>query len=77
MFPELDDHRAIDEQLLAIFQLANGILSRCFQAALNVIDFNTVAQLVQLRHDVADLLDHQIRGKVTMDVVDRLHRIDA
>ena len=63
MLAEPDDVLAVDEQFLAVLELADGVFADRLQPALDVVDLDRVAQLAELLDDVADLLDHQVRRR--------------
>ncbi len=72
MLAELDDVLAVDEQFLPVLELPHCVFADRLQAALDVVDLHRVVEFGELFDDVADLLDHQVRGEVAVDLVDRL-----
>ena len=77
MLAQANDHFAFDEQLLPVLELADGVFADGFQAALDVIGLDRVAQFLELGDQAADLFDHQVRREVAVDIVDRRQRFDA
>ena len=69
---ELNDVLTIDIQFVFITQLSNRVFTNGFQATLNVVNFDRLAHLGKLADNVAHFVDHQIRCKVAVDLVDRL-----
>ena len=72
----LDDVFAIDEEVLSVLELSDSVLADRLQPALDVIDLDAVFEFPELVDDVADLVDHQVRGEVAVDVVDAFQRAD-
>ena len=73
---QADDVFAFNEQLVAVFELADGVFADRLHPALDVVDLDAVVQLFEPAHEVADLFDHQVRGEVAVDVVDRVEALD-
>ena len=72
MVTQADDIGARFEQFLPVFQLADRILAQGLQSRMDITSLYRIAQLLQLLDDVPHLLDHQIRGEVTIDIADGL-----
>ena len=51
-----------------------GIFTDRLQSTLDVVDLDGILELFEPRHDIADFIDHQIRGKIAVDFVDRVER---
>ena len=68
---------AVDEQLLAVLQLPDGVFADGFQAALDVVGLHGFVHRHELIHQVADFADHQVGGEVPVDFVDFLENGDA
>ena len=73
----LDDVVTADEQVLAILELPDGVLADRLQSTLDVVDLDAVLEFLELVDDVADLVDHQVRGEVAVDVVDAFEGSDS
>src|SRR5687768_9000762 len=72
VFAELDYVLAIDEQFLAILELADGFLANALELRLDVIGLDGIAEFGELRDKIADLLDHEVAGVIAVDLGDGL-----
>ncbi|GIS57781.1 MAG: hypothetical protein CM1200mP2_00060 [Planctomycetaceae bacterium] len=77
MVAHLDDVVTADEQVLAILELPDGVLADRLQSTLDVVDLDAVLEFLELVDDVADLIDHQVRGEIAVDVVDTFEGSDS
>ena len=77
MAAHLDDIFTFHEQFLPILQLPHRVFPNGFQTTLNIIHLDRIFQFSQLANNITNLVDHQVRSKVTVDVVDRLKTVNA
>ncbi len=74
---ERDHVAAADEELLAVAELADGVLADRLQAALEVVGFDRVAEIEELGDDVAEAIDHLVARVERVDGGDVFERADA
>ena len=72
---EADDILAIDVELLAVLELADGVLAEGLEPRSDVVGLGGVADLLEVGDDVADLVDHEVGGEVAVDVLDGLEAV--
>ena len=69
MLAELNNVLTVNVQFVFIAKLPNSIFPNGFQTALYIVDLDRLAHLRQLVDDIANLVDHQIAGEVTVNFI--------
>ena len=70
VFSKLNDVLAINKQFVLVTKLPNGIFADRFQPTLHIIDFDGFAQVSQFDDQITNLVDHQIRSEIAVDLFD-------